>query len=207
MKERSLPGKPVVLAESTQRRLAMYALAASAAGVTMMALEMPAEAKIIYTPTHVTLVPGKATPIDLNKDGIADFFLDQYYNHTSDVGMRLSACQYVYSISGNVFCYYHRTGANAIRVTESNKWAKCNRFGAIIKAGDRFDKQIYGEGVPLGRGGSTSFSGPWMDGGKGVKNRYLGLKFKINERFHYGWARITVKIAGPRHVTVVLTGY
>jgi len=47
-----------------------------------------------------------------------------------------------------------------------------------------------------------------MNGGKGVKNRYLGLKFKAGGRFHFGWARISVKRAPPLlRVTAVLSGY
>jgi hypothetical protein len=205
MKERFLPRKPVVLSESTQRRLGMYALAASAAGVTILALEPPAEAKIVYTPTHVKLVPGTPFPIDLNKDGIVDFFLIQYYPHGSSA-IELSACQYVSSGVWGPFCY-QQIGANAIRVTKSNKWATDLRSGAIIKAGDRFNRGDVRLGA-VGWFSTTGWSGPWMNGGKGVKNRYLGLKFKAGGRFHFGWARISVKTAPPpQRVTAVLSGY
>ena len=36
---------------------------------------------------------------------------------------------------------------------------------------------------------STRTIGPWRN----VTTRYLGLKFKINGKFHYGWARLSVK--------------
>jgi hypothetical protein len=45
-----------------------------------------------------------------------------------------------------------------------------------------------------------------MNGGKGVKNRYFGLKFKIKGRFHFGWARITVTTT-KNDFTAILTGY
>jgi hypothetical protein len=48
--------KPSTLSESLQRHLNAYALAASAAGVGMSALAQPAEAKIVYTKTDVTIV-------------------------------------------------------------------------------------------------------------------------------------------------------
>jgi hypothetical protein len=48
--------------------------------------------------------------------------------------------------------------------------------------------------------------GPWMNGGKGVKNRYLGIKFQINGQFHFGWARITVTPTKTGFYTT-LTGY
>jgi hypothetical protein len=53
------------------------------------------------------------------------------------------------------------------------------------------------------RSGGTVFStGPW----KNVQNRYLGLRFLIEGKVHYGWARLNVTIA-HHQVNAVLTGY
>ncbi len=49
--------KPSTLSESLQRHLNAYALAASAAGVGMLALAQPAEAKIVYHRTHHVIGP------------------------------------------------------------------------------------------------------------------------------------------------------
>jgi len=43
---------PSQLSESLHHRLNMYAIAAGAAGVGALALAQPAEAKIVYTPSH-----------------------------------------------------------------------------------------------------------------------------------------------------------
>jgi len=51
----------------------------------------------------------------------------------------------------------------------------------------------------------TSFFGPWANGGKGVKNRYLGLKFFVKGKVHYGWARLNVVARGG--IAGTLTGY
>jgi len=52
------------------------------------------------------------------------------------------------------------------------------------------------------------FYGYWLNGGKGVKNRYLGLKFAIRGRIHYGWARLSVTIThGRPYITATLTGF
>jgi hypothetical protein len=56
------------------------------------------------------------------------------------------------------------------------------------------------------------FVAPWANNGKGVKNRYLGLKFVINGKVHYGWARLNVTFgtgSSPANVPVfaTLTGY
>jgi len=49
------PRTPARLSQPLHQRLNSYALAASAAGVSLLALAQPAEGKIIYTPTQVTI--------------------------------------------------------------------------------------------------------------------------------------------------------
>src|SRR4029077_3677693 len=56
----------------------MYALAASAAGVGMLALAQPSQAKIVYTPANIQInVGGGLVYLDLNNDGVNDF---QFYD-------------------------------------------------------------------------------------------------------------------------------
>lgn len=51
---------------------------------------------------------------------------------------------------------------------------------------------------------SMSYSfGPWVN----TTNRYLGLKFLINNEVHYGWARMSVPVQFERGGGVMLTGY
>jgi hypothetical protein len=52
-------------------------------------------------------------------------------------------------------------------------------------------------------GGQRQIIGPWENGGKGVKDRYLGLKFKIKGKIHYGWARLNF----PYAQGATMTGY
>ena len=55
----------------------MYALAATAAGVGLLALAQLAEAKIIYTKTHHVIDDhNRYYYLDLNHDGKADFLLN-----------------------------------------------------------------------------------------------------------------------------------
>ena len=51
--------------------------------------------------------------------------------------------------------------------------------------------------------------GQFANGGKGVRDRYLGLKFVINGQTHYGWARFSVSIPNAKvlNYTAILTGY
>lgn len=45
--------------------------------------------------------------------------------------------------------------------------------------------------------------GPWV----GATNRYLGLKFMIGGKVHYGWARLTLNVLSSSNIQVTLTGY
>jgi len=66
MKRSSQPRLAVELSKPLTHQLNMYALAAGAAGVGLLALSPSAEAKIIYTPAHAKITT--PLPIDLNHD-------------------------------------------------------------------------------------------------------------------------------------------
>src|ERR1700730_14211678 len=59
-------------------QLKLYAFAAGAAGVSLLALSQPAQAQIVYTSVHV-YIPSRTSPndspalLDINGDGIPDF--------------------------------------------------------------------------------------------------------------------------------------
>jgi hypothetical protein len=57
-----------------------------------------------------------------------------------------------------------------------------------------------------GTGGSGTCGGLWNN----VKHRYLGFKFSINGKTHFGWARLNVACItqyGNHQINGVLTGY
>jgi hypothetical protein len=73
-------GTPSNLSDSIHQQLNMYAVMASAAGVGMLALSHPSEAKIVYPPAHTLIDSGQTVPLDLNRDGKADFSFQNYSN-------------------------------------------------------------------------------------------------------------------------------
>ena len=73
MNRSSGPRKRADLCNSTQQYLNIYAIAASAAGVGMLALAQPGAAKIVNTPTHHIIDKNDIYHLDLNHDGIIDF--------------------------------------------------------------------------------------------------------------------------------------
>jgi len=202
MKRTSRPRGRAELSRSLHQKLNMYALAASAAGVGVFSFPPSADAKIIYTPAHAKVIFGHPVALDLNHDGIVDFYLNiaaEYQLAT------LEACQFLASGTHGPFCT-SMAGANAGMVT--TYFAAALRYGAKIQHGDRFRSGSVRLGGlnTAGFGSSTTWYGPWMNGGKGIKNRYFGLKFKIKGRFHFGWARITVTTT-KNSFTALLTGY
>lgn len=165
-----------------ENKLAAYVAAAGAAGVSLLAVSQPAQAKVVYTATNVTVTTPIA--IDLNQDGVTDFTLG-----------------FVAGIEHSFFVDVTPAMGNAVR---GNGSAACGFFGVPVGPGEKFATNSYlGEGVRMagffGYGISTSF-GPWAN----VTNRYLGFKFLINGQTHYGWARVSVT---NEIRNVVLTGY
>jgi hypothetical protein len=218
MKQRILPRKPVILSESTERCLGTYALAASAAGVTALALAVPAaDAKIIYTKTHVQLQNNQPLALDFNQDGKTDFFLlfkgpnetvgGEFYEYLVACH-RPVAATHGYECISSVSSTYNPL--NAIRVNKTGS-AIALLAGKGIQKGERFkDKVVVGMGGvnwETFSTGRTEWGGPWVNGGKGVKNRYLGVKFQINGHSHFAWARLTVTTTPPHDFKATLTGY
>ena len=209
------PRKTINLSEPVHHRLNMYALAATAAGVGM--LNLPAEGKIVYTPANVQLQRDVGFPLDLNHDGKVDFFLFHYPLHTTTQGLQpqtLLACHNVITETRPI-CYSSQThlsnSLNGIRVIQSKGFT----FGAALPRGAKIQRgDSFKDKTAVAMGGVAfptslthpTFDGPWMNNGKGVKNRYLGIRFKIKGRFHFGWARLSVTTQSTGF-TATLTGY
>ena len=219
MKRSPQSRKTAELSKSLHQQISMYALAASAAGVSLLALTPTTEAKIVYTPANVNLQGNHPFALDLNRDGKIDFFLllggSIGAGGTGVAG--LSACHRPFMGTKGAYICVSSTSApnsrNAVRVTNPTKReaAAALRAGAIIQKGDLFrDKVAVGMGDVVWEtfaSTQTRWSGAWVSGGKGVKNRYLGLKFKIHGKFHFGWARLTVTTTGKHDFGATLTGY
>jgi hypothetical protein len=156
-----------------------------------MALSQAAEAKIVYTPTHVKIAPLQPYGINFdNSQGKPNMYL--FWNGTSSGQSSLIAS----ATTGGVA---YKPSSRRIPF-ESAIFA-----GRKIGLERHFQNQKFGP--RMARHYREIWYGPWANGGKGVKDRYLGVKFKIAGKFHYGWTRITVT-TGPRGFTgMILTGY
>ena len=194
-----------------ERKLWMYATAATAAGVSLLAAT-PAQAKVVVTQVNTAISPSVA--IDLNHDGIIDFNLTKWVAGASiELFSFLAVCHSAYSHRSFqcVSSSSQPNDANLVRGTSNG--ALDLPFGAPIGPGQQF-AGLKGRVVMGGRHAINSASfheqtwyGPWVAGGAGVQNRYLGFKFKIGSQFHFGWARVTVTTTADNGFSAVLTGY
>ena len=190
------PKSPFQLSDSTLRNLDMYALAAGAAGVSLAALAQPAEAKIVYTAVHENAV---GVNLDLNNDGTSDFRIclsTDTYHCTHTTGMRVRPDPEVYWDALEV---KPLNAANAVLVSTKGQFASALPSGKQIGIKGKFGKNDY---WMAGEDCSSTCSnvGPWFN----VNSRYLGFKFAIDHKIHYGWARLNVHWLTKK---AILTGY
>jgi hypothetical protein len=184
--------------------LSAYAAAAAAAGVSVLALAKPVDAKIVYTPADIPVPPnGKPFPLDLNHDGQADFsFVNVYGALSSGIVFALSA------VAPNKSNGMWGRGMVSWNRLSPHAFASALRNGA--KVGPK--KSYFRNGSPWlmnygidSRYWSTTF-GQWLN----THDRYLGLRFMIDGQPHFGWARFKVSLKdkkAPYALAVTLTGY
>jgi hypothetical protein len=196
--------KTFKISDSLNRQLNTYALAASAAGVSVLALAGASEAKVIYTETHQVTHAHFPLYIDLNHDGIRDFVLRTTYYRGSYFEVGLDAFGYRdNAVAGRRISHsgYFFSAASALPAGA--------RIGPERKFPVRFPfmaEELF-SGVGTGQDGDL---GAWVGKGNGVGNRYLGLKFVIHGKVHYGWARLSVTLGHHWQyddVSGTLTGY
>jgi hypothetical protein len=201
MKTLPPPSKPVNLRDSLHQHLHMYALAASAAGVSVLALAQPGEAEIIYTPANITIGTNQEYGLDLNNDGIVDFTIKAF-------GKYFPPVTYVNSL----FVKHGQKG---------NKVAAHLAFGLYSGGGFNFAYAL-SSGTPISQqarhfSGARAtmtricdcdaggiYRGSWLSHSshQPLSDRYLGFQFKIDGEVHYGWARLNATYG-----SAVLTGY
>jgi hypothetical protein len=172
------------------KTLAAYMLAAGAAGVGILASALPAQARVVYTPADRKIDPNVGLSLDLTNHGVTEFVFSNYYSITSSI-LNLSVGPV--NPSNQIFS----TGGNGHSIFAANIPA-----GLEISPDGNF-KQKGSKGMANGFGTQPVCQGPWVH----ANERYLGLKFIINGKVHFGWARLNVDCVYPNPVNAVLTGY
>lgn len=181
-----------------QQHLHTYALAASAAGVSMLALAQPSEAEIIYTPADSSFGDGGRVYLDLSGDGTTDFFFSGTLSATTS--NRLTKHLIFTRIYANPAEAGNGFAENGSPLSAGAPIGPSAEFMSnyFVMATGWFYEKTGGFLDPR----SKSCRGLWNK----THNRYLGLKFMISGEVHYGWARLSVSCSGGS-TSGRLTGY
>ncbi len=169
----------------------------------MLALALPSEAEIIYTPANQTIGRQGSYNLDLNHDGIIDFVIFEQgrreFRDGSDQFLRVKAapnnqvnCRSSFCGTGGVYAAALSLGNEIGPARHPHGWS-----GGFPE----------GMATELRSGTFVTYLGDW----RYARNNYLGLRFQINGETHFGWARLSVIFhPGPekeRTWEAHLTGY
>lgn len=202
---RTVPGHPAETTppETIDHRAKLYSLAAAAAGVSMLALVQPAEAKVIITnkniPIPVCFYPYFCpVSVDLNNDGIADLEFQIGTNFGASGGFSYLS---VKAIAGNAVIgrgeYRDRGYVSALM--RSAKIGPSAHFRGSASEFYLMEQEGCSQSTcqpPIGKWGGNH------------PNRFVGVKFKINGATHYGWVRVKVTTSTERYyISGTITEY
>ena len=194
------PESAADLSDFLHKQLNAYALAAGAAGVSLLALAQPADAKIVYTATHRVIGLTTRISLDLNHDGKTDVTLFETQHSTSEGG----AITHLFaSGAGNVIKAYRYFTSTGPGLNFASAVLKGQRIGGSQTRFGYAGRNTMAWANTSAGGGATG--GAWGNIVK-LPYRYLGIQFQINGKTHYGWARLIVKCSGTT-ITGTLTGY
>jgi hypothetical protein len=124
------------VSSSLEKRLNLYSLAASTAGLSVLALAQPAEAKIVYTKTHHVIGLNHAYKLDLTHDGTADFLIQE--TQTGSVGFLVNRLA-VKEPPGNAvvgYAHYSRTLCLSAEARRAHRWPPALRQRRSFRTGD-----------------------------------------------------------------------
>jgi hypothetical protein len=168
------------LSESLRRHLNSYAAAASAAGVGMLAFGQMAEAEVIYHAANIQLNATGPVYLDLNHDGIEDFRLSYGFNVERPIHGRGASDAF----SSSWLNAKPDQPLNRI-YSAGNDCAAALRKNIEVGPDSPFQNGSLSLRMAWGSNGG-GHSCPWV----GIKGAYLGVKFSIKGKTHYGWVRM-----------------
>jgi hypothetical protein len=148
--------------------------------VGLLAVAWPAEAKIVYIPTNITIEPNTSYNLDLNNDGITDFTFTIVA--VPRICFPHPFCGWaIYTFVETPASGNGAEGSPAARLTEGDQIGPSQSFygGTGIMACANCEGANWNSGTKLGGLGG-----------------FLGLSFQIDGETYYGWAKISVAKTG-----------
>ncbi len=222
------PRTPSRISDSLHQRLNSYALAASAAGVSLVALAQPGEsllpigvgigafiafsevteAKVVFTPDNRWLSrggfsdgthrcsKGDTLPLDLNHDGNRDFTLCSWgaksssalsvlpglpgHRRSKNMIAQVKGC--FRTIQGGSGCFYVPAPLQyGKKIGPKTKWGQGRDMQACVWYETTQNPPRYCYGAWSGQAGEDA---------------YLGFKFQIKGKPHYGWEHAVISYNG-----------
>ncbi len=174
---------PSALPSAFDKNLLSYAASGTAAGVSLLALAQPANAKIVFTPSNIH-IPENAGLIhlDLNHDGVPDFAFS--------AGSRFGSARAPLGLYANSLVVTPEQSGNAVGEITSSKGFNCAaklRGQVEVGPSKHFQpNQLIMFQVAGDYTNQFSAHCPWLD----RRGGFLGFKFMIDGETHYGWARV-----------------
>ena len=200
-----------VFSNHLNRQIAQYSIAAAVAGVSVLAMASPAAGEVVIT--------RKTIPIPLAPYNVQDSVKISMANNGID------------NFSFGLAAGTRNVGPRELVVLPVDRGPDGAHNQIMVGAGGSFYAKALAleRGVNIGPAGipfATFFSssgalvaGTNADNGSyysrgfwagNLKNHYLGVRFQINGKFHYGWIRLTVtanvKLEKPT-LEATITGY
>ena len=194
MRNRVLRAPTAISIEPVLRR---YSLAATAAGVSLLALAHPAEGKVVVTKKTIQLSPGPVS-IDLNHDGIADFEFSidsSFANSKRETTLTAKGLTRGKAVGKKSTALGPLGGPYASALMHGAKIGPSAHFSSA-QGKVTIERQAHAESA-------GTYYGNWYQVGS---NRYLGVKFQIKGQTHYGWIRLTVE-TGAFSATITAYAY
>jgi hypothetical protein len=167
-----------------------FAIATILAGVGLLALARPAAARIVYTPTDITIGFNSSYYLDVNNDGVTDFTITTEDSFNPVTGAVESGSVSEMPASENAVLIGPLSEGDEIGPDQ-------------VFTGGTVGLESFNYYCNKSRHCYFVFSGPWDVHLHG--KRYLGLSFQVNGETSYGWARLTLLDGGTDGVK--LSGY
>jgi hypothetical protein len=173
-KKRTSTEKAAALPEGLNKRLAVYALAAGAAGVGALALAVPADAAIISHSVSLGIPCNSTTQLNIAGPVHLSFFdLCGPVPNSGGIGLAVGAQGSIaVAMSSGIVCPCGSRGPLPARLPKGSPIGSRDSFGSGVIARSRTPQGHWGAFGPPNRG-------------------YLGFEFGANSK-HFGWVALSV---------------
>ena len=189
----------VSLSKRIDSRLKLYGTAAAAASVGLLALAEPAQSEIVITNKNIPIpfcFVSCPVMVDLNHDGNPDF---SFMLVASGYKEAIHAYLDVTPLDGGG-AMGGRFSSFASALVRGAKIGPSARFVSYRVKLEQSSQCAYSCSGQY----SHRFGGPW---GGNHPNRFVGVKFLIHGKTHYGWIRVTVTTNKNAPMSAEITEY